>query len=389
MSIKEKSSKGFLDRLEALRGIAALWVAVGHSMIWLVIGVQPAILLKPLWDVHGAQAGIARATLSVFSGAAAVNIFFVLSGFVLARSIFGSNLDLRGYMRFLIRRLFRIVPAFWLSLLIVLFYLLVLFPGHQQFPGASDWFTRWYRNPLSIQEFAENAAFISPWLNSNAWTLKVELLASALLPFIVWFLGNQKISRSILALLFAAVIAWVYRDASSDLGHYLYMFVVGAVLAKHGSQLRPALVESMGCVVGCLMLILAASVCFPLTHPIAADLLVVAGSSGLILALSFGHSNKILKVFDAHWCRYLGRISYSFYLLHFIVLYAIGYFALQVLPSTIIIRWPLIVMSLVCLTSVLIVLPLAHLSYAWVEKPFTLIGRRFQLQATALACTET
>ncbi|MFM0363159.1 hypothetical protein [Paraburkholderia sediminicola] len=75
MSIEERSSKGFLDRLEALRGVASLWVAVGHSMIWLVIGMEPAIWSKPLWAVQGGQARIARATISVFSGAAAVDIF--------------------------------------------------------------------------------------------------------------------------------------------------------------------------------------------------------------------------------------------------------------------------------------------------------------------------
>ncbi|MFM0363714.1 acyltransferase family protein [Paraburkholderia sediminicola] len=385
MSIKERSSEGFLDRLEALRGVAALWVAVHHSMIWLVIGAEPAIWSKPLWAVHGVQAGAARATISVFGGAAAVDIFFVLSGFVLARSIANSNLGTQEYVRFAVRRLFRIMPAFWLSLLVVLGYLLTIFPGHQQFPGASEWFSRWYSDPLSVREFAENATFISPWLNPNAWTLKVELLASALLPFIVWFLGSESTLRSALALLLAATIGWFYRDAPSDLGHYLYMFVLGAVLAKHGSGQRSAFVEGSGFVVGCLVLVLAASVCFPLIHPVGADVLVVVGSGGLIWALSFGHSSKILNVFDAQWCRYLGRVSYSFYLLHFIVLYAIGHLVLQVLPGAVVIRWPLVVMGLVCAASILIALPLAQMSYTWVEKPFTLIGRRFRLKASAAA----
>ncbi|MFM0629587.1 acyltransferase family protein [Paraburkholderia xenovorans] len=385
MSIEESSSTGFLGRLEALRGVAALWVAVGHSMIWLVIGAEPAIWSKALWDVRGVQPGIARATISIFSGAAAVDIFFILSGFVLARSIFGSSLGLQAYIRFAVRRLFRIVPAFWLSLLIVLGYLLVVFPGHQQFPGASDWFSRWYSDPLSIREFAENATFISPWLNPNAWTLKVELLASALLPFIVWFLGSESTLRSVLALLLAAAIGWFYRDAPSGLGHYLYMFVLGAVIAKHGSGQHSAFAQGSGFVVGCLILVLAASVCFPLIHPVGADVLCVVGSSGLIWALGFGQSSRILRVFDSQWCRYLGRVSYSFYLLHFIVLYAIGHLVLEVLPSAVVVRWPLVVMGLVCAASILIALPFAQLSYMWVEKPFTLIGRRFRPKASAAA----
>ncbi|WP_408503575.1 acyltransferase family protein [Paraburkholderia sediminicola] len=236
----------------------------------------------------------------------------MLSGFVLARSIFGSNPCVQEYIRFVVRRLFRIVPAFWLSLLVVLLYLLVVFPGHKQLPGASEWFSRWYSDPISLRELVENATFVSPWLNPNAWTLKVELLASAPLPFIVWFLNSQKTARSILALVCAGAIGWVFRDAPSDLGHYLYMFVVGAVLASHGSQLRSAFTESAHFVVGCLLLILAASVCFPLIHPLAADILVVAGTGGLVWALSFGHSSKILCVFDARWCRTLGGSHTAF-----------------------------------------------------------------------------
>lgn len=84
MSVKENSSSGFVDRLEALRGVASLWVAVGHSMIWLAIGSETAIWSKPVWQIQGLQANAARILITFFDGAAAVDIFFVLSGFVLA-----------------------------------------------------------------------------------------------------------------------------------------------------------------------------------------------------------------------------------------------------------------------------------------------------------------
>lgn len=382
MSVKEGSSNGFIERLESLRGIAALWVAVGHSMIWLVIGSETAIWSKRVWEVHGVQANLARTLITFFSGAAAVDIFFVLSGFVLARSLAGTVLNPGSYVQFVLRRLFRIVPAFWFSLLVVLLYLTVLYPGHAVMPGASDWFNRWYADPLSIQTVLENATFVSPWLNPNAWTLKVEILASLLLPLIVWCIGSKDMkgasgtTRSALVLLGTVALAWVYRDAPSDLTHYVYMFVVGALVARHGGAVRQGLLESNVFVMGCELLVVLASACYPLVHPFFADVLVVAGSAGIICALSRGSQAKALAILGTGWARFLGRISYSFYLLHFIALYATGTVLLHLLPSEIVIRWPLAVMAAGCLISIAVAVPLALLAFNWVEKPFTLIGRR-------------
>jgi peptidoglycan/LPS O-acetylase OafA/YrhL len=379
MSVKEGSSNGFIERLESLRGVAALWVAVGHSMIWLVIGAEPAIWAKRVWEVQGVQANLARTLITFFSGAAAVDIFFVLSGFVLARSLTGAAMNPASYVQFVVRRLFRIVPAFWFSLLVVLLYLTVLYPGHAVMPGASDWFNRWYSDPLSIQTIVENATFVSPWLNPNAWTLKVEILASLLLPLIVWGIGTKGVARSVLMLVGSIALAVACRNgptAPSDLTHYVFMFVVGALVARHSGAVRQSLIDSNVFVVACIVPIVLASACFPLIHPLFADFLVVAGTAGIICALSRGSEAKALSILSAGWARFLGRISYSFYLLHFIALYATGTVLLHVLPSEIVLRWPLAVMIGGCLISIAVAVPLALLAFNWVEKPFTLIGRR-------------
>ncbi|SAL72988.1 acyltransferase [Caballeronia peredens] len=377
MSVMEGSSSGFIVRLEALRGVAALWVAVGHSMIWLVIGSEPAIWSKSLFDVHGVQANIARAIITVFSGASAVDIFFVLSGFVLARALRGFRLSADGYVRFAVKRLFRIIPAFWASLLLVVLYLSVAYPGFAKLAGASPWFDNWYKDPLTLHALAENVAFVSPMLNPNAWTLKVEILASLLLPLIVWGMAPRGARRSAIIFLFALALAWIYRSEASGLPHFLYMFVAGAIVAKHGAPNAPRMMGDGAFVLVCLAAIISASAFFPLVHPFAADLLVVFGSTGLVWAISSGRDTKVLRLLDARWTRALGRVSYSFYLLHFIALYAIANLMMRTIPATVITRWPLLVMMAGCVLSIAITIPIASLSFRYIEKPFTVFGRRF------------
>jgi peptidoglycan/LPS O-acetylase OafA/YrhL len=376
MSVKEGSSFGFVDRLEALRGVAALAVAVGHSMIWLIIGQETALATKAIWEVRGIQATIGRAILSVFSGAAAVDIFFVLSGFVLTMSIFGKPPTINRYLMFAGKRLFRILPTLWFALLIVCLYLWAIYPGHAEILGASDWFTHSYQDPLSIKEVAENARLAAWSLDPNAWTLKVELLASALLPLMVYAMGQRGKTGTALVFMVTLLLGWLRRDAQFNVIHYLYMFVIGAAIAKHGAKELERFQPGNSFIVGCLMAILTANICFPLWHPFGADILVVAGSAGLIWAISSGKEGSLLRILDARWARFLGRISYSFYLLHFIVLYAVGNMLLHVVPTYFVLRQPLTVMLASCVLSIGIAIPIAAFAFRFIEKPFTVLGRQ-------------
>ncbi|CAE6845306.1 acyltransferase family protein [Paraburkholderia domus] len=376
MSIKENSSSGFVDRLEALRGVASLWVAVFHSMLWLSIGSESAIWAKPIWQIEGLQAHVARVLITFFNGAAAVDIFFVLSGFVLARSLTTVRLSLDSYARFVVKRLFRVAPAFWLSLAIVVCYLVSLFPGHSAIPGATGWFINWYKEPLTLAVILKNAVFVSPTLNPNAWTLKVEILASALLPLIVWSLGQRSVLRNALILFAALSIAWFFRAYPAGVAHYSYMFVVGAIVSQQGQRSRAGIASHPVFVVGCIALVLTANACFPLVHQLSQDILTVAGAGGLIWSIASGANNPLLSILDTRWARFLGRISYSFYLLHFIVLYAVSNFLLHALPTDLLTRWPLPVMAFGCVLSIGIAVPISAVTFDLIEKPFTLLGRR-------------
>src|SRR5581483_11410349 len=88
-------------RLDSLRGLAALSVGVGHA--FLCVNFSP----HSSWQT---------AALGVFDGDYAVDLFFVLSGFVLINMVRGFSAA--HYAAYLARRLLRLYPLLWASLII-------------------------------------------------------------------------------------------------------------------------------------------------------------------------------------------------------------------------------------------------------------------------------
>ena len=85
-----ESNRVFFGSLESVRGLAALSVAVYHC------GVQARVHGEMVWDktfwqLHDFDEIVMRLFMSVFSGSAAVSMFFVLSGFVLYRSLYADT----------------------------------------------------------------------------------------------------------------------------------------------------------------------------------------------------------------------------------------------------------------------------------------------------------
>ena len=369
MSVKEGSAQPFNERLEALRGVAALAVAVGHSLLWLKLGDEASIWQVSLWKVHGLQATTARAILAFANGAPAVNIFFVLSGVVLTWSLMRSAITPMAYVRFLIKRAFRILPMLWVSVGLVGLYLWLIYPGYAQFPAAGSWFEAWYAQPVTAQSVLRDVTLQSATLNTVAWTLKVELAAAALIPAALWLF---RLGWAPQLLVLGAAIAWAPRAPADALGHYFYMFVAGMLITLHAERLRRFAGGWMA-VLG-LALIVFTGAC-TLLHPVGLDLLSTAGSGLLITALIGGVRHAVLAPLDWKAVRWLGQRSYSFYLLHFIVLYGLANAVLHRGPQSLLLRWPLAIELVVSALSLAVAAALAALAFAFVEKPATVLGR--------------
>ncbi|WP_159755690.1 acyltransferase family protein [Sphingomonas sp. 8AM] len=92
------------DLLQVLRGLAALWVVLFH--VWTLQSIRTLYTAMPSpWR-----------EVVFDDGRGGVAVFFVLSGFVIAHSLWGKQVDARYAGTFAIRRSLRLDPAYWLSI---------------------------------------------------------------------------------------------------------------------------------------------------------------------------------------------------------------------------------------------------------------------------------
>jgi peptidoglycan/LPS O-acetylase OafA/YrhL len=349
-------SRRFDPHLESIRGLAALAVAGGHC----VLAFQNS-RLDPL----------AKLLLVALNGKAAVMLFFGLSGLVLGLAWRREKGDtLRAYVSFCIRRIFRIYPALLASLLLVVLVYSRIAHGHGR-SSTGEWFQQFYSVPLTSRLFVENVLLWNFAINAVTWTLAVEIIGSFLLPFFVP--RNEQPSRNLKLLLLGALISMTAIQADAPTGvNYLFLFVAGAMIPEVAV---PSIVQRHGPIFACGFVVsLALLLTTPLFHQIPLSCqIVVQGAGALLLVGLVWHypGSPIFKFLSQPWCRFAGRVSYSFYLLHFPIM------------CLIISQWrltndfgPYGKALLLGAISVPPALFLSGLSYSWIEKPAIELGKR-------------
>lgn len=165
-----------LPGLDLLRAIAIVWVMLFHSFLVGGLGADFAWLSRFGW--------------------AGVDIFFVLSGFLIGTQVLqqlqrSGRISLGGFYA---RRAWRILPAF-----AVVLALYVFFPALRELPGLQPWwqFATFTMNLLI--DYERNPAF------SHAWSLCVEEHFYLVFPLLAWVLSRRASPPRLLAV-FAAVV---------------------------------------------------------------------------------------------------------------------------------------------------------------------------------------
>jgi peptidoglycan/LPS O-acetylase OafA/YrhL len=344
----------FIPRIESLRGLAALTVVGYHA--WGQCSDIPA----SGWDAVAFQA-----LRGLTNGIGAVVGFFVISGFVLARSL-EANPDPARYFR---NRFFRLFPAAIMVVALLSF--------------LHKWFGIYvmYEGDFSPGNIILNMLMIRTDINAVMWSMKVECFATPLILFCAW-LARREDARwlwAMIAILFALSFWGPYVHALGDATNLapLYAFVFGVIVqcyGKHFSHIRPS--------PAVLLTILSVLVFFfcgtrKQTAPI---LLLECISAALLVALIAWRSVRLHAQLDSEVVRFYGKISYSFYLLHVLGMS----FALRILDSMEISLGALPASAgTVVLTflSILITTPAAYLSWRYIEVPFINLGKPAQYRA--------
>jgi peptidoglycan/LPS O-acetylase OafA/YrhL len=371
-----RSRSAFVPELEALRGIAALFVAIYHSFVWMPINDQPVSIMS-LFDVHGLQAFAARAVIAITNGTSWVDIFFLLSGYVLAISLHGKTISISSWLPFMVKRTMRIVPVY-LAVLVLVCMALALISAGDSFADAYDWYPRWKADNLSAYEIISNALLVQTWINPPSWTLRVEMIVAALFPFIFFISIKLSTIANILILSTVAAVGYYFRsNVYIAWLCYMSLFWVGVLGQRVGGKVAAGIPEKYLSTIALLsFLCIVLPNIFHITFPIAREVPAAIGGFLLIAILASGRECCGLRWLKSSIPRYLGRVSFSFYLLHYMTLYVLtsaytSHFGFSLLSAQ-----PLFVVVSSAAISIVICLPLASVLYKYIERPFADFGRR-------------
>jgi peptidoglycan/LPS O-acetylase OafA/YrhL len=360
---QEPGASPYLHRLEALRGVAAMMVALGHSF---------AIL-----PVLGWRKDLTSVLMLVFNGRAAVTIFFVLSGLVLGLSLRRSNGTFaRDTSQFWLRRFFRVYPAYLICTTAIAAYLLFAFknPGYR---ATGFWFDQYYgisQHQLTWAKVFKNLILCSYTLNVVTWTLGIEMICSMLLPFLHWAASGLSAFWNGLLLLTLVLFGTLFPDTSA--GSFMYMFFAGYLLPFVGPLLferfQPTFKKYAWLLSGAAVMLLCSRLCRGPDNLLtkAGFLSECLGAIVIIATLVYGAELRVYRFLDLPMVRFYGRISYSFYLWHFFCLFLVSRVVFRHMPLQLVGESPIMCEAGVWFGSTLLATAIAYASYRLVEQPY-------------------
>lgn len=360
-----RPDRRFLTRLESLRGIAALFVAVAHSFV----------LFPYAPEAYPAQTAWQTAVHILSPGKSALIVFFIISGYVLSLSLDRTDFNFRNVLTFYKRRALRIYPAHVVWAFIAL-GLMAAFYTSGQIPAASAWVNDMYSGEMNIVHVIANLALIITSLNPGEWTLTVELIVYLLYPIL--YLLNRKSGKAgnILLLLFLMGLSFIGHDIK--VLYYLYSFYIGLSAPSIYRRFIERSSQRKGAI------LLWASVVLLVLCPIVLTVFTFVATAGQVLAggyLVFAcvfmkTDSVIFRALDKPLVGRLGQISYSFYIIHFLINYWVAQILFGLLGSDVAGEFRFFFMLGVAVVSIAITYVLACWSYDKVEAPMMAYSRK-------------
>ena len=279
-----------------------------------------------------------KAPVSALIGAYwGVELFFVLSGFLIGRLLFAiaeTDPTPRGWLIFMVRRWMRTLPLYYLWLVV----LPLALPPPQHLAGRL----------LMFATMTQNLAWPMPrdeWFNAS-WSLTIEewfylLFSTAMIGAVVLTRSRRSIWAAIAVFLVAPAAARWFHPATSDFEHDIFHVVVlrldaiayGVALARlqvQGSILfrHPRIALALGAaIVGAFWLQATNGVWLPLSAAHYMFVQMIAGSLGLCLFLA-GVTSLRTRTRPFAWFVSLGsRLSYGIYIMHLTIIEAVSWYA--------------------------------------------------------------
>ena len=342
--------------LTGLRGVAALWVMTYHYRTY------PTSFTNPLNAITG-------------RGYLAVDIFFILSGFVMALSyahMFSGSITRAKFGTFMVRRIARVYPLY-LAVTVVIYAGTMLGYGDNAIRDLHWW--QVIANLFLIQGWG-----LSPSIDDPSWSISAELAAYLLFPVLITIAMSEKVGAAVIlglvaggVLLAAMMLVPGYRgplDIYSYVDGVTFLrcipeFCLGLLvfrLARSTIGKKLSASQSFALFAGLGFVIVTGSR--------GSDAMAIVFAATLVLVLS--GRNCVAALAGSRFPFYLGEISYAMYLIHSQLMRVKrnGHEHLDSLFG------PRLAGEMSALMFVLLTMMFATLAYRYLEKPARSLLRR-------------
>ena len=383
-----------IHSLDSIRGIASMIVVIFHCLISFQV-IENAYYQKFNSEILRIFTNTPLHTF--WAGPEAVFLFFVLSGFVLSLPYLNSEKGGPSYHNYIIKRICRIYLPYIITMILYML-VIILLSDYRDIKSLSPTFNNRWDHPITLKAvifyifmFDYDLANV----NGVIWSLVHEMRISIIFPLLIavikkvdWkvslpfglfsCIAINKALKTVSALLPNENISMIVSSLGNTF-YYIPFFIIGAVFAKHRmdivsfiKKLHPLLK---------ILLFSIAIVLFNFRwvfHSIITNSYgknyerlvsimgdwIIAGGVVLIFAvvLSSEKADWLLTRKPFLW---LGKISYSVYLMHVMPIMLCARYLGQVIPLTIAI-----------MLAPIFTLPLAALTYKFIELPSMNLGKR-------------
>ena len=342
---------GNLPPMEGLRGVA----------VFMVFWVHFASLARP-WAPAGATSAMLLDALERV-GHAGVDLFFVLSGYLIYGSLIARARPFVPYMR---RRVRRIYPAF---LCVFGIYVLLAFaaPAATRLPQSGD--------ALAVYLVANLLLLpgifpIEPLINV-AWSLSYEVFYYLCIPLLIGVFALRRRSVRVRCAFFVVIgLAGALYCALYTGPVRLVMFIGGILLWEALAMREPPTVNGVA-VAAALLVALAVELLRPDgSWGYATRTLVFCAAFSLLCLRAFApQSTRLSAALSWTPLRWLGNMSYSYYLVHGLTLKVLFTALALVVPAA---PWSAPAFALLFVVAFAATLPTSALLFLAVERPLSL-----------------
>ncbi|QXW41213.1 acyltransferase [Klebsiella grimontii] len=352
----------YIKELEGLRGLMALWVVFGHSLAAL-----------PLINKH-----VPPTALNSY----AVDVFIILSGFVIFFMIDNKR---QPYFQYITQRFFRIFPLYLLVLVASIILIgftkdvFLLYPEAHSTTRRITLIDEFLKYPAAhffahitllqglIPDFLlKDSAYT---IVGQAWSISVEWQFYILAPFLFYLANNLKLIRNVYSLSLTVIFMLLVGVFLSGgfLGNNLAPFLIGFLsffFYKNSEKITFVMLH--------YVIIVTVLLCVLFLRKDSIPYIIWCVVLGCIMISHKNNENNfVVKFLDNKLVLFLGKISYSIYLVHMIVLVLVLYLSYHF--HIIGIEAYFFVISFTMLMTIF----LSSVTYYFVEQPFIKLGKKF------------